>query len=68
MARGDTLHRTLKVIRLLELNPRGLSVKQIEDRLKADEHIREVCSMGNEVIAIGRHENDVSSTKDELVK
>lgn len=39
MARGDTLHRTLRVIRLLELNPRGLSVKQIEDRLKADEHI-----------------------------
>lgn len=39
MARGDTLHRTLRVMRLLELNPRGLSVREIADRLKDDEGI-----------------------------
>lgn len=34
MARGDTLHRALKVIRLLELNPQGLTVNELEDHLK----------------------------------
>lgn len=39
MARGDTLHRTLRVMRLLELNPRGLTVREIADRLKEIEGI-----------------------------
>lgn len=39
MARGDTLHRALKVIRLLELNPQGLTVNDIERLLKDQDEI-----------------------------
>lgn len=39
MARGDTLERTLRVIRLLELNPRGLTATRIEALLKEEDGI-----------------------------